>query len=169
MDKKGKSGFRVPEDYFDDFPARLEQRLKQPGSASWPEESGFRVPEGYFDQLGDRISERVGREPARVRKLWSGRLGWAAAAAAAIVILLTFRPGESGNTLAFEDLAGLEIQQYLEDGQDDLDAYELAETLPLEDIAIGDMLEAIPEDDQILDYLNQDAENVDELYWESDE
>ncbi|MBC2839429.1 hypothetical protein [Robiginitalea sp. SC105] len=171
---KHNGGFRVPENYFEGFADRIKDRLQASGGAGLPEETGFRVPGGYFENFQDRLTQRLaGEQPGdsrgKVRRLWPARLGWTAAAAAAVILLVTFWPASTADALGFEDLAQTEIQRYLEDDGDDMGAYELAESLPLEEIALSDVLESLPEEDQILDYLNQDSETVDELYWNGDE
>lgn len=167
--KKGNGGFRVPDNYFEELPDRIEQRLEASEGSPLPEEAGFRVPEGYFEAFGERLESRLEKAPGKVRRLWPVQLGWTAAAAAAIALLFTLWPAASGESLQFEDLAGIDIQQYLEADRDEMNAYELAEGLPLDDIAVGDVLESIPDEEQILDYLSRDSESVDELYWDDDE
>lgn len=167
--KEDKGGFRVPDNYFEDFPGRVKKRLEASEGTPLPGEAGFRVPEGYFESLGERLESRLGEAPGKVRPLWPVQLGWVAAAAVAIALLFTLCPASIGDTLDFEDLAGVDIQQYLEADRDEMDAYELAEGLPLDDIAVGDVLDNIPEEEQILDYLSRDEESVDELYWDNNE
>ncbi|MDC6355031.1 hypothetical protein [Robiginitalea biformata] len=169
MAKKGKGGFRVPDNYFEELPGRVEKRLEASKGTPLPQEAGFRVPEGYFENLGERLESRLGNTPGKVRPLWPVQLGWVAAAAAAIALLFTLWPAKPVDSLQFEDLAGIDIQQYLEADRDEMDAYELAEGLPLDDIAVGDVLENIPDEEHILEYLSRDNESVDELYWDDNE
>ncbi|MDG1573467.1 hypothetical protein OZ410_14145 [Robiginitalea sp. M366] len=164
--KKGHSGFRVPEGYFRDLPGRLEQQLQAEGD-SLPADDGFSVPEGYFDAFADRLEARMRRPKGRVRNLWAVS-GWVAAAAAAVVLLLVLRPTGGQGSPAFEDLAGFEIEAYL-DGYDEMSTYELAEALPLEDIALDAVMESGPGEEQILDYLDQNMESDDAIFWNDED
>ena len=168
-ESKAQGGFRVPDGYFEEFPGRIKERLEGSDGTTLPEDAGFRIPDGYFENLGERLESRLGNDPGQVRPLWPVQLGWAAAAAAAIALLFALWPATTADPLEFKDLAGVEIQQYLEADRDEWDAYELAEGLPLDDIAVSDVLDNLPEEEQILDYLSRDNESVDELYWDDHE
>ncbi|WP_088342323.1 hypothetical protein [Robiginitalea sediminis] len=165
--KKEHSGFTLPEGYFDGFANRLEKRLQEGPGLVLPEKEGFAVPEGYFEAFPDRLSRRLSAPKGKVRSLWS-YTSWVAAAAAAIALTLVFWPAQQTEAPSFEDLAGMEIEQYLESGYDDLSAYELAESLPLEHIAVGTLLESVPGEEHILDYLDQNMEDDDAYYWNED-
>ena len=167
--KKGHSGFKVPDGYFEQFEARLAGRLKASGDELIPKEAGFRVPEDYFETFGQRLQQRLETPRGRTRNLWSGYLGWAAAAAAGIALALLLWPSQSPQEPAFDDLARTEIESYLEIRYEDLSAYELAESLPLGNMAMGDLLEEAPVDTQILDYLDRENEAYDDYYLSNDE
>ena len=71
--------------------------------------------------------------------------------------------------MTFGELAGTDIQAYLEAYDKDLNAYELAENLPLGRIGIADVVESVPEETDILDYLADDTQLIDELNWNGNE
>ena len=169
MDTGKNSGFRIPEGYFEEFPDRLKERIKASGGTVLPEDSGFRVPEGYFENFESRLRDRMEQPKGRVKRLWQPYLGWAAAVAAGIALTLVLWPARPTVTPNFEDLAATEIEAYLEAGFGDISAYELAETLPLQNIGMTDVMETNPQEELILEYLNEDEEALDELYWEEDE
>ena len=164
--EKRQDGFKVPDGYFGDFQARMAERLKASGSQAIPKEAGFRIPADYFETFGARLQERLEPPRGRTRHLWTAYLGWAAAAAAGVVLAIGFWPSGSLQVPGFDDLARTEIESYLEVRYDDISAYELAESLPLEDMAMGDLLEDAPLQTQILDYLDRDNEAYDEYYLE---
>ena len=58
-DKKYKSGFKVPENYFDNFDERLFKTIE---SETLPKETGFKVPDGYFDNLEDSLLQKLNTE-----------------------------------------------------------------------------------------------------------
>lgn len=169
MDKASdKRGFRSPEGYFERFPDRLMARMKAEEGQAISSRGGFKVPDGYFEGLADRLQERVPRKGPKVRTLWRPRLGWIAAAAAAILLLLLM-PDRQVAGIEFEDLSGESIASYLESREGDLSTQELAETLPLNEIALEDMLEATLETQHIAEYLENETEVDDEFYWNDNE
>jgi hypothetical protein len=54
-----KSGFDVPEGYFDAVEDQFSAKLRE---ESLPDETGFDVPEGYFDALEDKLQTRLIQE-----------------------------------------------------------------------------------------------------------
>lgn len=169
IDKNGHSGFRVPDGYFDKFPARMEARLKATEGNALPKEAGFSVPDAYFDTLGERLQRRLEAPQGGSRTLWTTYLGWAAAAAAGLLMAISLWPARDEMAPGFSDLAGTEIEQYLEVRYDDLSSYDLAESLPLDDLAMGDLLEDGPGENQILDYLDLKNSTFDDYYLNNDD
>ena len=161
-------GFRSPEGYFENFPDRVMARMKADTRRENGSEGGFKVPDGYFEGLADRLQERMPKDGAKVRNLWMPRLGWIAAAAVAILLLVLF-PDRQVAGVEFEDLSGESIATYLESREGDLSAQELAETLPLNEIALEDILDASLDTQHIADYLENETEVEDEFYWNNDE
>lgn len=143
-------------------------RLKASEAGMIPKEAGFRVPDAYFETFGARLQERLEPPRGRTRNLFTAYLGWAAAAAAGIALALSLWPARNPQAPAFGDLAKTEIESYLEVRYEDLSAYELAESLPLENLAMGDLLEEAPMETQILDYLDRENEAYDEYYLENE-
>ncbi len=166
--KKGHSGFKVPDGYFGEFQARMAERLKASENGILPKEAGFRVPDAYFDTFGERLQQRLEPPRGRTRNLWTGYLGWAAAAAAGIALALSLWPASAPEGPAFGDLGRNEIESYLEIRYEDLSSYEIAESLPLENLAMGDLLEGASMETQILDYLDRENEAYDEYYLENE-
>ena len=163
-----KRGFRLPEGYFKDFPDRVMARMKPESSQNIESQGGFKVPDGYFEGLADRIQERMPGDEPKVRTLWVSRIGWVAAAAAAI-LLLVLMPDRQVAGVEFEDLSGESIASYLETRDGDLSAQELAEGLPLNEIAFEDFTGASLDAQHIAEYLENDTEVEDEFYWNDDE
>lgn len=154
-----KNGFRTPDGYFDRLPGRIMDRTGHKATGN----DGFRVPGDYFETFPDRLEERLAGEEVRVRKLWSSRMFWVPAAAAAIAFLLLLVPTREGS-VQFEDLAGDTIADYLEVEAFDLSSNELAESLPFGEIAMEDVMDQMPGQQQILDYLENNTDADDEFY-----
>lgn len=161
--------FKTPESYFERFPDRLASRMREERHAPEGQNGGFRVPEGYFEQFADRLSDRIPGRPTRVRQLWPTPLRWIAAAAAAAALLIFLWPSRSPDGLQFEDLTGESIVEYFQYEATDMSSYELAEGLPLDEIAMEDLMESVPGEQQILEYLEYNSDTDDELYFNGDE
>lgn len=130
---------------------------------------GFQVPDRYFETLSDRLVQRLPEQEVRVRKLWTSPFAWMSAAAAVIAFLLLLIPSREEGVLQFEDLSGDTIAEYLQGEAIDLDSYELAESLPLGEIAMDDVMDKMPEQQHIVDYLEYHMDTNDELYQDRDE
>ena len=166
--KKGQGGFKVPDGYFENFEARMTGRLQASEAGMLPKEAGFRVPDDYFETFGARLQQKLEPPRGRTRNLWTAYLGWTAAAAAGVALALSLWPAGNPKAPAFDDLAKTEIESYLEVRYEDLSSYELAESLPLESLAMGDLLEEAPMETHILDYLARENEAYDEYYLENE-
>ncbi len=194
MGKKGQHGFRVPEGYFNRFPGKLQDRLRQedampenPSDHTGPSseelsgisrkpmpDRGFQTPDGYFETFGQRLQKRLEnpgdsvQSQPRVFRLSQRYMGWTAAVAAAILLAIVLWPASTNQNLNFEDLADAEIEQYLEVGYEDISAYELAESLPLDQLEINDVMDTGTQEQQLLEYLDSDPEALEEVYWEEE-
>ena len=194
MGKKGQHGFQVPEGYFNRFPGKLQDRLRResgmpenpsdtnepfleklPGILHRPmPDRGFQTPDGYFETFSQRLQKRLEdgddlvQGPSRVLRLSQKYLGWTAAAAAAVLLAIVLWPASQGQNLNFEDLADAEIEHYLEVGYEDVSAYELAESLPLEALDLNDVMDTGAQEQQLLEYLDSDPEALEEIYWEEE-
>ena len=163
-----KNGFKIPENYFEAFPDRLMEKVRKGTARASDHKGGFKVPEGYFEAFPHRLSERIRQGETPVRNLWPKRSAWIAAAAAVAAFMLLFPSGKNGD-LQFEDLTRETLAEYLQADAFDLSAYELAESLPLEQIAMEDVMDQVPEDQQIIDYLESHTDADEEFYWDRDE
>lgn len=167
--QKGTGGFRIPEGYFGNLSQRLTEDSVRAEAPVWPEKAGFQLPDGYLDTFETRLRARMESQAGKVRRLRFAYMGWAAAAAAAITIVLVLKPSVMEAPAAFEDLASTEISRYLETGFEELNAYELAEVLPMDEIAMEDVLESLPAEEHILDYLDGEVDRYEDYELENDE
>jgi hypothetical protein len=165
----GHSGFKIPEGYFRDFPERMERRLGAVEEGTPATNQGFRVPEGYFDSFSDRLRDRMEQTDPPVRWLWVRKQVWIPAAAAAILLALLWAPSSRKTKLEFGDIKGEVLEAYLQTEEFDLTPGELAENIPLGEIAMEDVLDNAPGAQQLADYLEASIESNEELYWEPNE
>ncbi|MEO0571061.1 MAG: hypothetical protein AAF039_05100 [Bacteroidota bacterium] len=164
MKKNHKNKFKTPEGYFESFNERLFERLEEESNmpSIIPKADGFGVPDGYFDSVYDKVARKMGERPSKVISLKRYRPFYYAAAV--LAILFALRLGwEQNQEVNFENLASADIEAYLENGDLGLSSYEIAEVVNLEDISLDDITEKGFEDETILEYLDENVEDLDDL------
>ena len=165
----GQDGFKLPTGYFENFPDRITTRVGENRHQGKNPGSGFKTPQGYFETFGERLQGRLSERDIPVRRLKPLRFIWIPAAAAAILLLLVWPPSSPPATLEFKDINAEALQAYLQTEEFDVTPNELAENLPLLDLAMEDVLDRAPEARVIADYLEDYIESDDELYLEPNE
>lgn len=170
MGKKNKeNGFKTPEGYFDGLTDRIMDRIGKESDAR-PEAEGFKVPDGYFDSLSDKILEKVAQPEPKVVKLYPYRKYLITAASIAAVVVIFIGLQWQGNQgLSFEDIANMELEEYLDQNASGISTYELAELMPIEEVELDDILESEWDEENIVDYLDDTIDDIDELNLTNDE
>lgn len=156
--------FSTPEGYFENFGERLQERMSQPEGVI-PKNNGFTVPQGYFEELPKQLEERRGPRAKVVQLHPYKKYVWVAASVAALVLLAVGLVGEREEKVTFSDLAHKDIEAYLEENDLGLSTYEIAEFLPIQDVPAHLGLS----EDEMLHYLTDHIENVNELNLENDD
>lgn len=132
-ENKNISGFKTPENYFESFEERLYSKLSE---ENFPKSAGFKTPDGYFDNLEEQILKTViaSEKPAKVIQLFPKKyFGYAAAIAASLIIGFTVFNTNSDNS-SLDSLQLAAIDTYIEDGNLNLDIYDLTTFINDEDI-----------------------------------
>ena len=167
--KNNKKNFKTPEDYFEGFSDRLLDRMSDTkgnqGSSLLPKSDGFNLPDGYFESLNKNIQEKLKDEIPQVITLNRRRkfYYYAAAAVAAIVLLTIGIQTNSSEEYTFEGLAKAEIEDYFNNTDLGLTSYEIAEVIPVDELEISDITDNHIEDENIIDYLDNSIDNIEEL------
>ncbi len=171
MDKKyKKEGFKLPEGYFEGLTDRILEGIAE-DTSKLPDKEGFAVPEGYFDSLDERVRKAISPdEDSKVVRLnpWKKYYFVAASIAALIIIVIGFQLSQT-QEFTFSDLANAELENYLDETDLGLTSYEIAEVLPIEELDVNDILDTALNEENILDYLDENVEDLDELNIEYDE
>jgi len=137
-ENKNISGFKTPENYFESFEERLFSKISE---ENFPKSTGHKVPDGYFENMEDRVLKTVinsasapGREkPTKVISLFPKKyFGYAAAIAASLIIGFTVFNTETDNS-SLDSLQLAAIDTYIEDGNLNLDLYDLTSYINDED------------------------------------
>ncbi|MBO0322399.1 hypothetical protein J0X14_08830 [Muricauda sp. CAU 1633] len=167
MKKDKKNSFNTPEGYFENFHERLMDKIGKEESqleSIIPKSDGFALPEGYFNSVTEKVLSKTTESEAKVIQLTSYRKFYYGAAAIAAIFLLVFGLNwKSEIPIDFEDLANTEIDAYFETTEIDMSTYELAELVPLDHLELNDMLENDIEAENILEYLDENVEDIEDL------
>lgn len=168
MKKNHKNKFKTPEGYFDNFNERLFERLtdeeKIEESSAIPRSDGFGVPEGYFDSVYASTIKRMDGKSSKIISLRKYQPFYYAAAAIAVIFALTLAWNWNETTdVSFEDLASTDFDTYFENNDLGLSSYEIAEVVNLEDISLEDITDENIGDETILDYLDENVDEIEDL------
>ncbi|MEX0275802.1 MAG: hypothetical protein AB3N16_15635 [Flavobacteriaceae bacterium] len=165
--------FRTPKGYFEGLDERLKARLAQEMDASEeaiPKTDGFGVPQGYFGTLEDTIMEKLdGAQPKVVQLTIHKRYYYVAASLAALFSLFFIMRQDTVEQVGFEDLASADIEHYFEQNELGLSSYEMAEGMDLNELTLADITENGPGNTNVLDYLDEHVDELDELNLNYDE
>ncbi|WP_149303394.1 hypothetical protein [Pareuzebyella sediminis] len=166
---KNKNPFKTPERYFENFNGQLLDKLSEEPSVV-PKNEGFKVPENYFDGLYANVRQKLPREQPKVISLGSYRKYWyAAASIAAIVLFFIGVKWNATDEIGFDDLAISDIEAYFNESDMDLNTLDIAEIVSFEDLEIDDVMTTSIGEDQILEYLDNHVDNIEELRYDTDE
>lgn len=162
MNTNNKHPFKTPEGYFDSFQDNLMGKLVE-SQAAIPTEPAFKVPANYFETFNNRLSDTLRKETKvitfyPVKKI----LSIAASIAAVVVIYLGF-DWNTVDELSFSDLANTDIEAYFENNDFGLSSYEIAEEIPVTNTEFSDILDSPIKNDNILDYLSENINDLEEL------
>jgi len=168
-DWKKHKGFKTPEGYFEGLTGKIMDKLSEE-ERSIPGNDGFGVPENYFDSLNERIKDRLEPSKTKVVHLHNYRRYWIAAASiAAVFLLAVLIPWQGTEVSSVDALASADIEAYLDEGNLNWSSYELAEFIPEGSLEESNLLEERVEEENIMDYLDDTIEDIDELNLEYDE
>jgi hypothetical protein len=134
-DKKYKAGFKVPENYFDNFEKRLHNTIE---SESLPKDTGFKAPDGYFDKLEDIVLQKLNAldKPQKVISLNSRRTWvYLTTIAACLAIIVSILTKNESIVKQMDSLKTASIENYIDEGYLDLESYEVLALLDDEDLA----------------------------------
>ncbi|MET3112594.1 hypothetical protein AAKU52_000305 [Pedobacter sp. CG_S7] len=86
----GKTGFSVPEHYFEQLNRDIQTRIAEENLKALATGNGFKVPDLYFEQLSNKIEAKIvsatTKNPTNVIRLWNSDLLKYATAACFILI-----------------------------------------------------------------------------------
>jgi hypothetical protein len=159
-----KSGFKVPNHYFEDFEAKMMRAISSEPSTleQYKEKPRFTIPENYFDRLEEQILAKVEHSEPRgmVISLFRKKKFYAAVGVAAVFIgiisTLLLKPNPV-NSIDSEKISVLE--EYIEEESIDLNFYEITTLLYEEGYVLDDLNTAALSDEAVLDYIDEHVED----------
>lgn len=151
-ENKYNKGFKIPEDYFESFEASLYSKINE---EELPKNSGYKVPESYFKDLEDQLVQKIHstQKTANVISIFSKRNVAIVAVAASLVLLVTLVNKSSSKSDSFETLDLTSITSYIDEGNVELNSYDIGAMLTEEDFINGSLDSQITKDDSIEEYL----------------
>lgn len=157
----GKTGFQVPEGYFDLLPRALTALVAE------HEDNG--APEGYFDALkADILAQTIGEAPQDQRRIIPFKKWgiWAASVAAMVAVALTLLPATPAECQTFACLFEELSDQDLFDLMDEEDLIDLLEPSEGADMGNSSVTEDLLLDEVSLDALldEWDSEDLPETW-----
>lgn len=115
--------FKIPQDYFDDFEARLFLKIKE---EQLPKSTGLKVPETYFDGMEQRMLElSIEDKKVKTIPLFPKKYFTYAATIAACLLIGVLAINSKKDDLTLETVKLSIVDRYIEDGNLNLDLYDL--------------------------------------------
>ena len=146
-----KSGFTIPKGYFDGLEEELMAKVV---TEELPHETGFNIPTAYFNSVEQQIIEKVTDKPkTKVIDFKELLLKRVIPIAAAASLLLFFVFNFNKKTVYINNVASTDIENWIDQGLIDVDAYEIAEVY--NDINLNNNT-FITSDDDLFNNLNGD-------------
>ncbi|AYN67785.1 hypothetical protein D1013_10595 [Euzebyella marina] len=162
--------FNTPKNYFEGFEEKLFEKLSS-SESTLPEDDGFAIPKDYFDSFEGRLLDTLAEEKSKVISLRSNYRNYyyiAASIAAILLIAIFIKLGVSDEP-TFDDLANSEIDAYFENNDIGLTSYEIADVIPIDQLEVYDVMESRFVEEQMVDYLNENIEDIEALNLDYDE
>ncbi len=165
-----KSGFKVPENYFQDLEAKIMHKVTNDEESleTYKGQPGFALPPNYFEQLEETIFAKLELE-AREKKvipLWKKRKFYYATAVAAVFLAIIstvlFNPVLPETSMESIELSA--IEEYIDRGYIDLNFNEISAYLTEEGYAADNFNTSGLTDEEMLDYLTENVEDPETLF-----
>lgn len=159
-----KSGFNVPENYFEEFEDNMLVSIKEERGIMYDlkKDSGFTMPNDYFESFEEKVFSKI-EEPVKKEKvisIFSRRKLYAAAAVAAVFIgiistlLFEPTPQQTFNSL---EISGME--DYIDSGFMEIEYHDISSFIYEEGYVLDNFNDYKVSDDAVFDYLNENIED----------
>ena len=153
--KETSSTFKLPENYFDEIEDVVLAKLK---TEIVKNKDPYNLPDNYFDTIEDRVLNkmRADKKVFSIKKITA----YLAPIAIAASLLLIFILNTNKKTITFDSLATAEIEQFIDNGNVDINSESLALAFSSVEIPTNIMRTLISEE-EVIDYLyTEDLEAI---------
>lgn len=170
MNKKGlnknKEGFKVPEDYFENFENHLFDTLEEK-PRHIPSDEGFMVPPAYFESFEARLFEKIetSKEPKLIKLNPYRKYFYACVGVAATIILILVIRGFNPKIekTDFASLGSEEIETYFDTDEFSLSEYDIVQIYDDVDIEEIELFSEAINDDELIEYIYDTTDDYDIL------
>jgi hypothetical protein len=159
---KNKSGFKIPENYMQDFETNLFDRMELDLAIHKENPAGYMVPDTYFANFNERILAKINTEKqiTKVIPLFSSkRFYYAAGVAAVFIAIISTVLFKSPTTSSLNNVEYAALEDYLNEEDLDLNYNEISNLLYEDGVIIESLNASTFSDEDILDYLNENVED----------
>jgi hypothetical protein len=157
---KNKSGFKIPNNYMENFEANLFEKLEISSENAKESKSGFQVPQDYFSTLESRILSKVASDSSKgkIINLFSRkRLYYASTVAAIFIVMLSTFLFNSPDSNSINSIEYAALEEYINEG--DLDYYDISNLIYEDGYIIESLNASNFNDEAIFDYLSENVED----------
>ncbi|MFO8147318.1 MAG: hypothetical protein ACQEWG_12460 [Bacteroidota bacterium] len=159
-----RSGFKVPENYFEDFETKvLDSFCLEPDMGnSMEKDSGFRAPSGYFETLDSKIYSRIENSESKGKIIPINRTKkfyYYAAVAAIFVGLISTQLFNPVQKISFDSIELSAIEAYMDSGNIDFNYNEISSIIYEENYVFDNITKSNLSDDAVFEYLNENIED----------
>lgn len=157
------SGFKVPENYFDDLTDRLMDNISSIEAGNIPHleeisDTGFKVPDGYFENFEVQLPPKEEKE-AKVIPLFSKRnLYYASGVAAIFIAVFSTVLSNSSPDYSWDNVELSAIENYIDSGYTDMSPSEITNFLYEDDYVVETNFDDVNAD-AVYDYLDGSIED----------
>lgn len=146
------TGLKTPDDYFDNFDARLLKKMAIQNEMAKNQNPGFKVPDGYFD--GFDVNLKTDKEianPTKVKTLVFWRHPAVITGIAASLLVLFAIIFKSSPELSINQIETASIEDYLND--ENLSSYDIASFLNEDELTVDHFVNTVINDESLEKYL----------------
>ncbi len=157
---KNKSGFKIPNNYLENFEANLFKKLEISTAQDKESKSGFQIPKGYFDVLEHSIETKLNsaNSGGKIIKLFTRKhLYYASAIAAIFIVLFGTILFNSTQNNGLDTLDYATLEDYIEE---DLNYNDISNLIYEEGLIIDNIDSYSFSEDAVFDYLNENVEDT---------
>lgn len=159
---KNESGFKIPDNYMEDFETNLFEKLEISSSKDKESKSGFQVPAGYFNTLEDTIQAKLDAENNRGKLIGlfsKKQLYYASAIAAIFLVVFSTVLLKAPENSELNNLDYAAIEQYIDEEDLDLNYSDISNLIYEEGILMDDLNSYSLNEQAVFDYLSENVED----------